>query len=82
MTDRGRALEWNPQGRRMRGRPAQTRKRSRLAELQANCVTWAAAKKTAQQRIRWNKKKKEEEEEEEEKQPEADIRLISLLKCL
>ena len=47
------ALELNPQGRRKRGRPAQTWRHSQLAELQAKGVTWAAAKKKVQNRIRW-----------------------------
>ena len=45
------ALEWNPQGKRRRGRPMQSWRRTRIAELKEKDVTWAAAKKAAQSRI-------------------------------
>ena len=47
------ALEWNPQGKRRRGRPMQSWRRCRMTELKEKDVTWAAAKKAAQNRIRW-----------------------------
>ena len=39
------ALDWNPQGNRKRGRPVQTWRRSRLAELKAKGLTWTDVKK-------------------------------------
>ena len=47
------ALEWNPQGKRRRGRPRQSWRRTRMAELDQQGTTWAAAKKIAQNRTRW-----------------------------
>ena len=53
-TDKNRAaLEWNPQGKRRRGRPMESWRDTRMAELKEKDVTWAAAKKAAQNRIRW-----------------------------
>ena len=46
-------LEWNPQGKRRRGRPRQSWRRTRMAELDEQGTTWAAAKKIAQNRTRW-----------------------------
>ena len=49
-----RALEWNPQGRRKRGRPQHSWRRTRMAELAAKHLTWNnEAKGTAQNRVRW-----------------------------
>ena len=48
-----RALEWNPQGKRKRGRPQNSWRRTRMAELAAKHVTWNEAKGTAQNRVRW-----------------------------
>ena len=42
------ALDWNPQGKKRRGSPGQTWRRSSLAEIQDIGVTWTAAN-----RIRW-----------------------------
>ena len=47
------ALEWNPQGKRRRGRPMQSWRRTRMAELKEKDVSWAATKKVAQNRTRW-----------------------------
>ena len=47
------ALEWNPQGSRRRGRPKQSWKRSVIAELAKNKITWIEAKRTASNRVRW-----------------------------
>ena len=47
------ALDWNPQGKRKRGRPKQTWRRSTLDELKPISVSWATAKKTAMERSRW-----------------------------
>ncbi|XP_030748908.1 uncharacterized protein LOC115876993 [Sitophilus oryzae] len=47
------ALEWNPQGKRKQGRPAQTWRRSILDELQQVGSTWKEAKTTAKNRTRW-----------------------------
>ena len=43
-----RALEWNPQGKRKRGRPQHTWRRTRMAELEGKHLTWNEAKGTAQ----------------------------------
>ena len=48
-----RALEWNPQGKRKRGRAQHTWRRTRLAELEGKHLTWNEAKGTAQNRVRW-----------------------------
>ena len=48
-----RALEWNPQGKRKRGRPQHSWRRTRMAELAVKHVTWNEAKGTAQNRVRW-----------------------------
>ena len=47
------ALEWNPQGSRRRGRPKQSWRRSVIAELAKNKITWIEAKRTASNRVRW-----------------------------
>ena len=48
-----RALEWNPQGKRKRGRPQHTWRRTRMAELEGKHLTWNEVKGTAQKRVRW-----------------------------
>ena len=49
-----RALEWNPQGKRKRGRPQHTWRRTRLAELEGKHLTWNEAKgKGHSTRVRW-----------------------------
>ena len=48
-----RALEWNPQGKRKRGRPRHTWRRTRMSELEERELTWREAKDTAQNRVRW-----------------------------
>ena len=48
-----RALEWNPQGKRKRGRPQHTWKRTRMAGLERKNLTWSEAKDTAKNRVRW-----------------------------
>ena len=47
------ALDWNPQGARKRGRPRTTWKRSITSDLQQASLTWAETKKIAQDRDRW-----------------------------
>ena len=49
-----RALEWNPQGNRKRGRPQHTWRRTRMAELAAKHLMWNEAKGIAQNRFRWH----------------------------
>ena len=49
------ALDWNPQGKRRRGRPKQTWRRSLQAELKAASLTWETAKTTARDRVRWKR---------------------------
>ena len=46
-------LEWNPQGKRKRGRPTQSWRRTRMAELRAKNITWTECKKTVMNRARW-----------------------------
>ena len=48
-----RALEWNPQGKRKRGRPRHTWRRTRTSELEERGFTWREANDTAQNRARW-----------------------------
>ena len=48
-----RALEWNPQGKRKRGRPQHTWRRTRMAELERKNLTWNETKGTAKNRVRW-----------------------------
>jgi hypothetical protein len=48
-----RALEWNPQGNRKRGRPKNSWHRGVISELQAINTTWGEAKRKAQDRTRW-----------------------------
>ena len=47
------ALEWNPQGKRKRGRPRQTWRRSLLEELKTAGKSWEAAKSIAGDRTKW-----------------------------
>lgn len=47
------ALEWNPQGKRRPGRPAQTWRRSTIEELHNIGSSWNNAKITAKNRTRW-----------------------------
>ena len=47
------ALEWNPQGSRRRCCPKQSWKRSVIAELAKNKITWIEAKRTASNRVSW-----------------------------
>jgi hypothetical protein len=47
------ALEWNPQGKRKRGRPKNSWRRGIISELQAINTTWGEAKRKAQDRTRW-----------------------------
>jgi hypothetical protein len=45
MTRQG--LDWNPQGKRRKGRPRVTWKRTAVAELQEHNVSWKEAKRMA-----------------------------------
>ena len=47
------ALEWNPAGKRKRGRPRKTWRRTIEEEMRAKNITWQELKKTAQNRVRW-----------------------------
>lgn len=47
------ALDWNPQGRRKRGRPKMTWRRTVIAEASARGKSWNEVKALAQNRIRW-----------------------------
>jgi len=47
------ALEWNPQGKRKRGRPKQTWRRSLHSELRDSSLAWEEAKSLARDRRRW-----------------------------
>ena len=46
-------LEWNPQGKRKRGRPKQTWRRGLLEELKSAKLTWETVKRTARDREEW-----------------------------
>jgi hypothetical protein len=48
-------LNWNPQGKRWKGGPRVTWKRTVLAELQEQNVSWNEAKQMAKKRIYWRK---------------------------
>ena len=48
-----RALEWNPHGKRKRGRPRHTWRCTRMSELEERGLTWREAEETAQNRVRW-----------------------------
>jgi len=47
------ALEWNPQGKRGRGRPRNTRRRTVHEEAKGVKKTWAEIKTDAKNRVRW-----------------------------
>ena len=47
------ALEWNPQGKRCRGRPKNTWRRTVLEEAKGVKKTWAEIKCIAKNRVRW-----------------------------
>jgi hypothetical protein len=47
------ALEWNPQGKRRRGRPKNTWRRTMLEEAKEINKTWAEIKAEAKNRVRW-----------------------------
>jgi len=46
-------LNWNPQGRRRRGRPRLTWKRTLQAELKTISMTWEEAKRAAKDQEGW-----------------------------
>ncbi|PZC71361.1 hypothetical protein B5X24_HaOG213580 [Helicoverpa armigera] len=47
------ALDWNPQGKRKRGRPKQSWRRTIIAEAATMGRTWSEIKREAQDRTRW-----------------------------
>ena len=47
------ALEWNPQGKRKKGRSKNSWRRGVISELQAINTTWGEAKRKVQDRTRW-----------------------------
>lgn len=47
------ALEWNPQGKRRRGRPAHTWRRSLEAEMRSVKLSWSEVKRRAEHREGW-----------------------------
>ena len=47
------ALEWNPQGKRKRGRPKQTWRRSLIDEAKAAKLSWDTIKRAAKDRRKW-----------------------------
>ena len=47
------ALQWNPQGKRRRGRPRNTRRRDFIAEMEIEGYRWQDLERMAQNRIRW-----------------------------
>ena len=47
------SLEWNPQGKRKRGRPRNTWRRNITTELKNVNTTWEEIKNLAQNRVRW-----------------------------
>jgi hypothetical protein len=47
------ALDWNPQGRRKRGRPKKTWRKSIMEEAQREGRTWREVKRLAADRSRW-----------------------------
>jgi len=49
------ALQWNPQGKRPRGRPKITWRRNTMAEAERHGYTWRQLEKTAGDRERWRK---------------------------
>ena len=49
------ALEWNPQGKRNKGRPKKTWRRTVSEEHNAIGMTWDQIKRVAKNRVRWRK---------------------------
>ncbi|XP_037300014.1 uncharacterized protein LOC119190875 [Manduca sexta] len=49
------ALDWNPQGKRKRGRPKQTWRRTVIAEAKNIGKTWSEIKREAQDRVGWRR---------------------------
>ena len=49
------ALDWNPQGKRRRGRPRQTWRRSLQNELRNSNMSWEEAKTCARDRGKWRR---------------------------
>ena len=49
------ALNWNPQGKRKRGRPRNSWKRDNEAELKQQGINWTGTARTAQNRVRWGR---------------------------
>ena len=49
------ALDWNPQGKRKRGRPKQTWRRTVVAEAQKLGLTWSEVKHAASDRSSWRR---------------------------
>ena len=47
------ALDWNPQGKRKRGRPKETWRRTLTKEIEQSGKTWAMLKREAANRVRW-----------------------------
>ena len=47
------ALDYNPQGKRKRGRPKNNRRRSTLKDLETVGITWQEAKAVTQKKVRW-----------------------------
>ena len=47
------SLDWNPQGKRRRGRPKQTWRRSVHSEALEKGLSWGEVKRMAKNRIRW-----------------------------
>ena len=47
------ALDWNPQGKRRKGRPKTTWRRTVEQEIKEEGKTWGEVKHLAQNRIRW-----------------------------
>ena len=47
------ALRWTPQGKRNRGRPKTTWRRTVLADLEKEHLTWGEAEKKAKNRTEW-----------------------------
>ena len=49
------ALNWNPQGKRKRGRPCNSWRQDTEAELKQQGYNWTRAARTAQNRVRWQR---------------------------
>lgn len=50
-----RALDWNPQGNRRRGRPRETWRRTTEREIEREGKSWSQIKVLAKNRVRWKK---------------------------